>query len=164
MSSSAMKIMTTVKWAQPKPYAPESQRLSWTHGVKGDRIFQEEEPPTSISRMWETDQGWIGSNWITSSHNSSLTTETSEHTSKRFAIQQDDTCDCDLQESETILHLINDCSHHTEERHPMSMAAARVGVDWSPALAFSVQCTTFPLFQAFSKSVQSKKAQAAQTL
>ena len=81
---------------------------------------------------------------------------------RRFAIQEDDTCDCDLQESETILHLVNDCPHHIEERRPLSMAVARTGVDWSPALVFWVQHTTFPLFLTFAKSIQDKKAQAAQ--
>ena len=52
---------------------------------------------------------------------------------RRFTIQEDETCDCDLQESKTILHLVNDCPHHTEERHPLSVAAARAGVDWPPA-------------------------------
>ena len=47
----------------------------------------------------------------------------------RFVIQQDDTCDYDLQESETILYLVNDSSHHTEEMYPLSVAAARAGVD-----------------------------------
>ena len=55
-----------------------------------------------------------------------------------FAIQEDDTCDCDLQESETVLHLVNDCPHHIEERRPLNMAAARAGVKWPPALIFCV--------------------------
>ena len=88
--------------------------------------------------------------------------ETMEHTSKRFAIQQDDTCDCDLQESETILHLVKDCPYTTEERRPLNEAAARADVDWPPALVFWVQRTTFPLFLRFAKSVQGKKAQATQ--
>ena len=81
---------------------------------------------------------------------------------KRFAIQQDDTCDCDLQNSETTLPLVNECPHHTEERRTLSVAAARADVNWPPALVFCVQRTTFPLFLAFAKSVQGKKAQAAQ--
>ena len=44
---------------------------------------------------------------------------------RRFSILEDDTCNCDLQESETILHLVNDCPYHTEERRPLSVAAAR---------------------------------------
>ena len=49
---------------------------------------------------------------------------------RRFAIQEDDTCDCDLQESETVLHLVNDCPHHIKERRPLSVAGARAGVEW----------------------------------
>ena len=54
------------------------------------------------------------------------------------------------------------CTLHTEERRPLSVAAARAGVEWPPALVFWVQRTTFPLFLKFAKSVQDKKTQAAQ--
>ena len=57
---------------------------------------------------------------------------------KRLATQKDDICDCDLQESKTIQHLVNHCPHHTQERHPLSVAAVRAGVDWHPALVFWV--------------------------
>ena len=73
---------------------------------------------------------------------------------RRFVIQEYDTCDCDLQESETILHLVNDCPHHTEERRTLSVAAVRAGVEWPPALVFWVQRATFPLFLTLAKSVQ----------
>ena len=41
---------------------------------------------------------------------------------KKFIFQQDDTSDCDIQETETILHQLEDCPHHTEERRPLCVA------------------------------------------
>ena len=47
---------------------------------------------------WFAHPCWIGSNWITRSHNSSQAMRNFRAYLRRFAFHQDDTCDCDLQE------------------------------------------------------------------
>ena len=90
---------------------------------------------------------------------SSKDMETSEHTSRDLPSNKM-TPATNLQEYETVLHLVNDCPHHRDERHPLSVAAAIAGIDWPPGPDFWVQCTTFPLLLMFAKRVQGKKAQA----
>ena len=155
--------MMTVKWTQPKPCALESLIPScmhawnerWESSPRGRTTYEYFPDVRNRSRM----------NWIQPNHQ--VTQLLSGHGNfraylRRFAIQEDDTCDCDVQESKTVLHLVNDCPHHIEERRSLSVAAARAGVEWPPALVFWVQRTIFTLFLTFAKSVQDKKTQAAQ--
>ena len=152
-----------VIWTLPNPWASESREY---HGHMEWKVEGSPKRRTTYEYFLDV-RNIFRINWILLNHQ--VTQLPSGHGNfciyhNTFAIQQDDTCDCDLQESETILHLLNDCSHPTEGRRrlPLCLAAARATVDLLPALVFWVQRTTFLLFLVLTKSVQGNKTQAVQ--